>query len=286
VSTDRLDDDTAWIPRMERPSAGSTGIAAGAAAVLTGVLVGAAQLSSTVFAGAVLLVQLLLVAAWYLGVRSPGRIGVTVVAVAASVAAVGVAAFADDATVAPLAAVVAVAFGATIVAQLVRGVARRQVTEAFGATTTLVVAVVALASTISLHRHAGGPGLLATCLVAAGAGMIVARLTDLVAPGPNVHYAVPRGVIGIAAGSVAGLIAAVVAGIVTGSLSAPLAALAGCGVALTGILADISVGFAGAGRAMVGEPPQASPVCAVLGPLLGLAVAAPAGYVFGLVLLS
>lgn len=271
---------------MERPSAGSTGIAAGAVAVLTGVLLGAAQLSSTVFAGAALVVQLLLVAAWYLGVRSPGRVGVTVIAAAAAVAATGVAALADDATVAPLAAVVAAAFGATIVAQLVRGAARRQVTEAFGATTTLVVAVVALASTISLHRQAGGPGLLTTCLVAAGAGMIVARVTDLVAPGPNVHYAVPRGVIGIAAGSIAGLIAAVVAGIVTDSLWIPLAAMAGWGVALAGILADIAVGFASAGRAMVGEPAQTSPLRPVLGPLLGLAVAAPAGYVFGLVLLS
>jgi hypothetical protein len=37
---------------------------------------------------------------------------------------------------------------------------------------------------------------------------------------------------------------------------------------------------------LVGEAPQPSPLRPLLGPLLGLAVAAPAGYVFGLVLLS
>lgn len=279
-------DDTTWIPRMERPEPVPTVVAAAVAVVFTGVLVGTAQVGSVVFGAAVLVVQLLLVAAWYLGVRTPGRIGVAVVAAVAAVAATGAVSFADDRTVAPLAGVVAAAFGATIVAQLVRGVGRRHVTEAFGATMTLVVAVVALASTVSLHRQTGGPALLTTCLLAAGTGLVVARLIDLVKPGPNVHYAVPRGVVGIAAGSVVGAVAAAVASLFTDSLALPLAALAGWGVALAGILADLAVGYASAGRALVGDPVEPSPLRPLLGPLLGLAVAAPAGYVFGLVLLS
>ncbi len=286
VSTDRIDGDTTWIPRSERPETVPTAVAAGGAAVLTVLLAGGAQLPTTVFAVVVVTVQLLLVGGWYLGVRTPGRIGIAVVAGLTALAASGVAAFADDATLGPLAAVVAVAFGATVVAQLVRGAARRQVTEAFGATMTLVVAVVSLASTISLHRHSDGPGLLVTCLVAAGIGLVAARLTDLVAPGPNVHYAVPRGVIGLGVGSVLGAVAAVVAALFTDSISIPLALVAGWGVALAGILADVAVGYASAGRAMVGEVPEPSPLRPLIGPLLGMAVAAPAGYVFGLVLFS
>ncbi len=271
---------------MERPSLVPTLVAAGGAAVLTGLLLGAAQIASAVFAGVVLVVQVLLVVAWYRGVRTPGRIGVAVVAGGAAVAADVVLLYADDATVGPLAGVIAVAFGAAIVTQLVRGVARRHVTEAFGSTMTLVVAVASLATMISLDRQSGGPGLLGTCLAAAGAGMVVARLVDLVKPGPNVHYAVPRGVVGIAAGSLAGAVAAVVGAVFSDSLSLPLAALAGWGVALAGILADLGVGYASAGKALVGEEPEASPLRPLLGPLLGLAVAAPAGYVFGLVLLN
>src|SRR5215218_3023231 len=268
---------------MERPHPVATSIAAAAAAALTGLLVVGAQMGGPAFAGIVLVVQLLLIAAWYLGVRTPGRIGVAVVSGGAAVAADGAAAYADDATVGPLAGVVAVAFGATIVAQLLRGAARRHVTEAFGATMTLVVAVTSLASTISLDRQSGGPELLTTCLLAAGAGLVVARLLDLVVPGPNVHYAVPRGLVGIGVGSVVGALAAVVSALFTDSLSVPLAAVAGWGVALAGILADLGVGYASAGRAMVGDAPAASPLRPLLGPLLGLAVAAPAGYVFGLV---
>jgi hypothetical protein len=283
---ERVDDDTTWIPRMEKPGQAPTLIAAGAAVILTGLLVGVAQLASLVFAGVVLVVQLLLVAGWFLGVRTPGRIAVAVVATGSAVAADAVLLYADDATVAPLAGVIAVAFGATIIGQLVRGVARRHVTEAFGSTLTLVVAVSSLASTISLDRQSGGPDLLTTCLVAAGAGMAVARLVDLVKPGPNVHYAVQRGVVGIAVGSVVGAIAAVLAAVLTDALSLPLAALAGWGVALAGILADLGVGYAGAGKTLVGEQQDATPLRPLLGPLLGLAVAAPAGYVFGLVLLT
>jgi hypothetical protein len=286
VSTDRIDGETTWIPRMERPALVPTVVAASAAAVLTGLLAGGAALASTHFAGVVTIVQLLLVVVWYLGVRTPGRVGVAAVAGCAALAASGFAAFAEDATVAPLAGVVAVAFGATTVAQLVRGAGRRQVTEAYGATMTLVVAVVALASTISLHRQSGGPGLLVTCLAAAGLGLVVARLTDLAVPGPNVHYAVPRGLIGIGVGSVVGALTALVVALLNDSVSAPLALIAGWGVALAGILADLGVGYASAGRALVGETAEPSPLRPLLGPLLALAVAAPAGYVFGLVLLS
>jgi hypothetical protein len=218
--------------------------------------------------------------------KPPGLVGVAVVGAGAALGADAVAAFSDELTVGPLAGVIAGAFGATIIAQLVRGAARRHVTTAFGSAMTLVVAVVCLATMVSLHRQSGGVDLLTTCLVAAGAGLVVARLTDLVLPTPAVHYAVPRGIIGLAAGSLVGAGVAAFSAALGEPLSIPLAALAGWGVALAGILADLGVGYASAGRALVGDVPAPSPLRPLLGPLLGVAVAAPAGYVFGLVLLS
>lgn len=287
MTVDRIaDDETAFIPRMGRPRPVPTLLAALAAALITALLWICAQQSSTVFAGAVLLVQVVLVATWCLATRPPGVIGVAVVGAGTAVASDAVAAFSDEVTIGPLAGVVAAAFGATVVAQLVRGVARRHVTTAFGSAMTLVVAVVSLATMVSLHRQSGGVDLLGTCLVAAGAGLVVARLTDLVLPTPAVHYAVPRGIAGIAAGSLIGAGVAAFSAALTDPLSPPLAALAGWGVALAGILADLGVGYASAGRALVGDEPAPSPLRPLLGPLLGIAVAAPAGYVFGLILLT
>ena len=194
--------------------------------------------------------------------------------------------FGRQTTAGALGGVIAAAFGATIVSQLVRGAGRRQVTEAFGSTLTLVVGVVALSTTISLHRQIGGVPLLAACLGAAGAGLVVARLTDLVAPSPTMNIHVARGAFGVLAGSVAGAVIGGLSGALTAHMALPLAALAGWGVAVTAVLADIGVSFAAAGRAIVEQGAQPSRWRPVLGPLLGVSVAAPAGYVFSLVLFS
>lgn len=286
MTTDRFaEDKTAWIPRAERPEALPTALAALAGAGLTALLYLAAQADAiVVFAAAVLVVQLLLVAAWSSAARPPAPIGVAAVGAGSALLADGVLAFGQDASVGPLAGVIAAAFGATIVAQLVRGESRRQVTEAFGSTLALVACIVALATMISLHRHSGGRPLLTACLWATGAGLVVARLTDLVLPTPPVNVLVSRGAFGILAGSLVGALAGVISPSITVSLV--LAALAGWGVALAAILADVGVGFAAAGRAIVEQSAQPSPWRPLLGPLLGVSVAAPAGYVFSLVLFA
>jgi hypothetical protein len=287
VTTDRLADaETAWIPRAERPEPLPTALAALAGAALTALLYMAAQGGTVVFMSAVLAVQALLVAAWCGSARPPGKAGVAVVAGGTAVLADLVLAFGKDNTVGGLGGVIAAAFGATIVSQLVRGEGRRHVTEAFGSTLTLVVGVVALSTTISLHRQIGGVALLAACLGAAGAGLVVARLTDLLVPSPTMNVAVSRGMVGVLAGSLAGAVVGGVSGALTAHMALPLALLAGWGVALAAVLADIGVGYAAAGRAIVEQRPEPTPWRPVLGPLLGVSVAAPAGYVFSLVLFS
>jgi hypothetical protein len=151
---------------------------------------------------------------------------------------------------------------------------------------TLVVGIVALATTISLHRELGGAPLLTACLSASGSGLVVARLVDLVLPAPAVNIAVARGVPGVLAGSLAGAIVGGLSAALTTHMSLPLAALAGWGVALAAVLADVGVGFAAAGRAIVEPSEGASPWRPLLGPLVGVCVAAPAGYVFSLVLFA
>jgi hypothetical protein len=162
VTTGRLaDEETAWIPRAENPQPVPTALAAAAAVALTALLYLAAHGGTAVFAAATLVVQLLLVAVWCLVTRPPSAVSVGAVGAASALLATGILAFSDTATAAPAGSVVAVAFIATIVTQLARRGARRQVTEAFGSTMTLVVAVAALSTAVSLHRDIGGSGLVA-----------------------------------------------------------------------------------------------------------------------------
>ncbi|MDQ1646368.1 MAG: hypothetical protein QOJ50_2552 [Cryptosporangiaceae bacterium] len=287
MSKERIaDDETTVIPKAERPLPVPTALAAAAATVLTALLYGSALASSTVFALAVLLVQGGLVAVWCLVSRPVGLVAVAAVPGAAAILSTGLLAFGADTSVAPAAAVLALSFIATIAAQLARRDGRPQLTAAFGSTMTLVVAVCALATLISLHRQIGGPAVVGACVGAAGAGLVVARLADLLLPRPTVNYAVPRGAVGVLAGALAGAGLAATSPALTDPMSVPVTALAGAGVALAAILADVGMSFAAAGRELIEAPRPQPPLRPLLGPLLGLALAAPAGYVFGLLIFA
>lgn len=283
---------TAPLPDGPPPgSARSTAaaIAAAVAAVATLALWFTAGGTVAVYAATVLLVQAALVAAWCVAARPPAPAGVAAVGLLTAVGVDAVGLWSDRTTAAPLVGVVAGAFGLVIVAQLVRGVTRRNVTEAFGASLTVALAVTALATTVPLLRQ-DGRALLSAFLLASGTGVVVARLGDLVAPRPVVHEAVPRGLLGLGLGGFAGAGVAALSAAVSDPLSIPLAAAVGWVVATAAVLADLGVGYARAGRLLTGHddrrPALDAALSAVLGPLLGLAVAAPVGYVFGLVLLT
>jgi hypothetical protein len=287
VSRARIADEaTAVIPRAENPQPMPTALSAFAAAVITGVLYLAAHAATPVFALAALIVQLALVAVFCLVTDPPNLLGVAAVPAAAAVGCTALLTFGRDASVAPAGSVIALAFLATIGVQLARRDSRRQITEAFGATMMLVVAVCATAATIPLHRQIGGPGLLAACVAAGGAGLIVARLVDLAVPRPTVNYSVPRGAVGVLAGALAGAALGGLSPALADPLSPPVAALAGAGIALAGILADVGTSFAAAGRELLATSDAPSPLRPLLGPLLGVAFAAPAGYVFGLLVFA
>jgi len=274
----RTTDDS---PVDERPTV-STAAAAGVTALL-----GGAVLSGAAFAGplpqaiAILVAQLALVTTWCVVTRPPGTLGSAVVGVLTAIAADAVALATGDRGAGALVAVLACAFGATTFTQLARGVARRNVTESFGSTLTVAVAVTALATTIALRR-AESAELIALIGIAAALGMIVARLADLVLPRPGIHPDVPRGLVGPVLGSAlaaGGSALAVVLG-----LDLPLgpATLVGWLVGTAAVLADLAVDFARAGRIAAGGRSTGGIGGAALGPLAALAVAAPIGYLAGL----
>ncbi|HEV2088199.1 MAG TPA: hypothetical protein VGR21_07790 [Cryptosporangiaceae bacterium] len=237
------------------------------------------------YAAVVLALQLALVATWCFVARPPAVWTVVVVAVVTAAGADAVASWASPAAVGPLGLVVAGSFGLTIFAQLARGIARRNVTEAFGVSMLLAVAVTSLATTISLHRQDGIPLLLAVML-AAGIGVTAAHVTDLFVPQPVVHEVVARGVPGLVVGGVTGGVVAALVAALSDPLSVPLAAVVGLVVGTTAVLSDLGVAYAAAGRALATGERRPHLLTCVLGPLFALPVAAPVGYVFGLVLLN
>ncbi|MFG1926791.1 hypothetical protein [Cryptosporangium sp. NPDC048952] len=281
------------MPDSEAPEASraDSGAAHAGTAAIAGVtaLVGGAVLGGAAFAGpvpyaiAILVAQLALVGAWCVVTRPPGTVGTAVVGVLTAIAADVVALATGESGAGGLVAVLACAFGATTFHQLSRGVTRRNVTESFGSTMTIGVAVIALAATVAL-RQSEEPDLVGLIAIAAALAMVVARLADLVLPRPTVHQQVPRGVFGPALGSVAAAGGSAL-GVVLG-LDLPLgpATLVGWLVGTAAVLADLAVDLARAGRIAAGGPATAGPGGAALGPLVAFAVAAPIGYLVGLTL--
>jgi hypothetical protein len=276
-------------PSAAAPGRREAALSALVAAALAAAVGGGAGLAPAPYLLLVAVVQAVLVAAWSVTVRPPGRTAVVVVAAAAAVAA-DIAVLAEGGgTVTPVLGVVAVAFVATVVAQLVRGVDRTGVTESFGSTVLLTVCCCALAAALALRERPGGPGVVAVCLGAAGVAMVVAHLLDAVRPFPEVSPGTRRGVLGVALGAVAGSVAAMgVAALVAlpDGFSALYVALVGGIVALTAVLVGVGQVCAAVGREQAGEPVPPSPFGLWLGPAWGIVAAVVGAYVVGNVVLG
>ncbi|MGH3716754.1 MAG: hypothetical protein ACRDT4_25340, partial [Micromonosporaceae bacterium] len=266
-------------------SAARSGVAALAAVVLAAMLVFGSRLDLTAYAAVCFAVQALFVAAWALGGKPPGPAVVGTVGVVGAIAADVTAVYSPEASLAPLGFVVAGAFVLGVIGQLVRGGGRARVTESIGAVAVVTVGVVALATPILLSRYpAGGEALLA-CMMAAGVGLLVARLSDLVIHAPRVSPQVPRGAVGVVFGAMAGTAVAGWAGSVVVGLTPGVAAVAGVVVAVAAVLADLGMVFAETGRLLAGDDGSRWLVRALLGPLVALAVAAPAAYLLSVLMI-
>ncbi|MET8911039.1 hypothetical protein [Micromonospora sp. NPDC004551] len=223
-------------------------------------------------------VQLLFVLAWTMAMRPPALLVVALVSAAAAGIADAAAVQSEIAGLAPLGYAAAAGFVLGVLGQLVRRVDRVRVTDSLGSTLLIVVGVVAFATLIVLSRIPKGTQAITVCLTATGVALLVARLTDAVAPRPRLAPQVPRGAAGVVAGAMLGTLTSAVLGSYLVGFTPTSAALVGLVTAGTAVLADLAVGYAEAGRLMAGEPPTMWVARHMQGPLGGFALAAPAAY--------
>jgi hypothetical protein len=223
-------------------------------------------------------IQVLYVLALTMALRPPGIRVVAVVGILTAAAADVATILPDEATVAPLGYLAAAGFGAGVVGQLVRREGRIRVTESLGATLIIVVGVIAYATLVVLTRLPIGTQAITVCLTATGVALMVARLVDTVAPWPRLAPQVPRGSLGVVLGAMLGTAAAAYLGSYIRGFDPGNAALVGLVTAVAAVLADLSVGYAEAGRRLAGEPPTMWVARHLQGPLAGFAVAAPLAY--------
>jgi hypothetical protein len=260
----------------------SLAIAGFAALLAVGLIFGAETagvgLARLPYAVVVFGTQVLFVLALTMALRPPGIREVAAVGVLTALAADVAAVWPQQATVAPLGYVAAAGFAAGVIGQLVRREGRIRATESLGATLVVVVGVIAFASLIVLTRLPIGTQAITICLSGAGVALVTARLTDTVAPWPRLAPQVPRGALGIVLGAMLGtLTSAILGGYIVG-FTPTSAALVGLVTVIAALLADLSVGYAEAGRRLAGELPTMWIARHMQGPLTGLALAAPLAY--------
>lgn len=215
TATGGVTDDDPTIPTAGRGRTDTTGLLVTAiVAALAGLGLWMAARSSTgTLVVGVAITQGLLILAWIVGLRVPGKWGGLAVAVVAAVAsdvlAVQFPADQLGVLVPPLGLLVLAIF----VVQLLRGVVRVRVVESVSDVAVLGIAVVALASLIVLqHRildpSTASPTAAVPVVLVIGAALALGALGDLLAPVPRFDPSVERGLFGVllagAAGGVAG----------------------------------------------------------------------------------
>jgi hypothetical protein len=260
----------------------SLAIAGFAALLAVGLIFGAQTagvgLARLPYAVVIFGVQVLFVLAFTMALRPPGIQVVAVVGLVTALVADIAAVWPQEAAVAPLSYVAAGGFVAGVVGQLLRPEGRMRVTESLGATLVIVVGVIAFAVLIVLTRLPIGTQAITVCLAAAGVALVLARVTDTIAPWPRLAPQVARGSLGVVLGAMAGTVAAAALGSYIRGFTPISAALIGVVTASGAVLADLSVGYAEAGRRLAGELPTMWIARHLQGPLAGFALAAPLAY--------
>lgn len=242
---------------------------------------------------AVALVQLATLVVVVVTRRPPAWRAVAVVAGAAAISADVVACLRAADGLSPLAVVLALAVVAALVAQLTRGVVRADVTDSIGWTLALSALVVGSATAIVLVAARPGSAGLVPVAVGASVAIAVTRFVDLVTVRPRLRPGLARGGVGLVVGVAFGLAAAGAFTELTRSLRVAAGVFIGV-AAVVAVLADLGACYGTEGT------PAPSPVRghgdrdqsvglaigAGLGPLVGLAVAMPVGYVLAMLALG
>nr|WP_117215266.1 hypothetical protein [Allorhizocola rhizosphaerae] len=255
---------------------------AGFAALLTVGLIMGAQTSGVAhrlpYAIVVLGAQVLYVLATTMAIRPPAGKIVAAVGILSALAADYAANSPHEATIGPLGLVAGAGLVLGVIGQLAMREGRARVTESLGATTIIVVGVVAFATLLVLVRIPLGTQAITVCLASCGVALTIARLTDVFVPYPRLAAQVPRGAAGVVLGTMIGTAVAAYMGRYLVFFTPQSAALVGAAAAVAAILADLTIGFAEAGRELEGDAPTMWLARHMQGPLAGFALAAPVAY--------
>ncbi len=230
------------------------------------------------FSIVVLGAQLLYVFAATMAMRPPNTKIVAGVGVIAAVAATFAANEPAIATLLPLGLVAAGGFAAGALGQLTTKQGRMRLTECFGSTLVVMLGIVFFASLLVLVRVPLGTQTIVVCLASCGVALSVARLTDVVMPYPRLANQVPRGAVGVVAGTMMGTAVAGYIGKYLVMFTPQTAAMVGAIAAAAAVLADLTIGFAEAGRELEGDAPTMWLARHMQGPLAGFALTAPVAY--------
>ncbi|QSB17541.1 hypothetical protein JQS43_24100 [Natronosporangium hydrolyticum] len=223
-------------------------------------------------------VQALFVIAVTLALRPPAPAPLVLVGLVVSLVADIAAVAPGEADITPLLYLAVLGLVAGLAAQLCFREGRLRLTESLTSSSVVVLGGLGYASLIVLTRLPIGTQALTICLVAAGLALVVSRLADTVAPWPRLAPQVPRGATGVVLGAMLGTAAAAYLGGYIRGFDPGNAALIGLLAAVAAVLADVSVGYAEAGRRTPGAPATLWVARQLQGPLCGFAVAAPVAY--------
>lgn len=267
--------------RVELPPVGHHVPAAALAAVTTVALVLAPEhFGPTGLLVTVIVAQVGLIAAWSRATGTRGYVGSLVIGAGTAVVSDTVLALQTEPDLAPLAAVLALAFIAALLHQLARSSPRRLATASLAGINTLAVVLAAISALLLLYRVTDGSAVYVSIVAAAGGAVVVGHVVDLILPLPRITPEVPRGLSALVI-SVGTAIAAVVA------LSQPDGLIESLGAAIVGaILGLVSALLAVAASYIAAERRQLNWSMPWLQALIPLAGAAPIGYFLALQVLG
>ncbi len=264
-------------------------LATGGFAALLGIgLIMGAQTSGPLarlpFAIVVLGAQILYVFASTMALRPPSAKVLTAVGVVTGAAGNYVVNSPNKATITPLIFVAVCGFVVGAIGQLFTRQGRLRITESIGSALWIVIGVTCFSALLVLVRIPLGTQTLVVCLASAGVALSVARLVDVVLPYPRLADQVPRGAVGIVAGTMMGPAIAGYIGKYLVMFTPGNAAIVGAIAATVAMLTDLTIGFAEAGRELEGDPPTMWLARHMQSPLAGFALASVAAYAINLYL--
>ncbi len=246
------------------------------ALVFGGGLVALASQGALPLLAGVAVCQAVLIPAWVLGTRLPGRIGGLLIGGLAAAGADVVVSRWPTSQLGTLLPVLVFVVPVLFLHQLARGVVRLRVVESLSSIALLVVPVVAVAALPLLRHETDGGGMAVAVLGAMGGALLVGHLVDMLWAEPRFDEAVSRGLLAVVVAVAVGAAVGYLGLRATVEFSAARAAFLGGAVALVVSLFAVGTGFVQ--RVLAAPQERAARLPALYGVLLPLALVAPVAY--------